>query len=140
MTSPLARRIASAAVLAPIAIAAALAGPPAYAVLVGVFAAAMGWEWARLCMDGRASSRIVGMAVAAMLGTVLAAAAHGPDAGIIVALAGGVILGITLRRSAGRALLAGAGMGYLAVATVAVLAIRGPAEASPWPTLWLFAV
>jgi phosphatidate cytidylyltransferase len=50
---PLQLRILSGLVLAPLAVAAVLAGTPAFAVLLAVAGLAMAWEWARICSAGR---------------------------------------------------------------------------------------
>ena len=140
VNSALGRRIASAAVLAPLAVAATIAGPPWFSLVVGLFAAAMGWEWARLCGGSKPDRSLVGVAIAIMMMVTLATEWLGPAAALLVALPGGLLVGVIQRRPSARAALAGAGMAYLAVAVAAVLAMRGEATTSALPVLWLFSV
>jgi phosphatidate cytidylyltransferase len=71
------RRLISSAILLPVAFGGAWLGGPFWAVLVGVFAMAMAWEWSRIVTSGQAVSGIFGIApggLAAMLAVALAIA------------------------------------------------------------------
>ena len=65
-------RVASALVLAPLALAIVYLGPPYFDVLVTVVAAVLAWEWSRLC--GRGELLRPGYLVIALAAAALAAA------------------------------------------------------------------
>ena len=64
---PLALRILSALVLAPVAVAAAWFGSPWLPILTAVAAAGMAWEWARLCRGGRLDGLLAVVPAVALL-------------------------------------------------------------------------
>ena len=68
----LALRVASALVLAPLALAVVYLGPPYFDVLVTIVAAVLAWEWARLCGHG-AMSRPGYLVIAVATATLVAA-------------------------------------------------------------------
>ncbi|WP_374445641.1 phosphatidate cytidylyltransferase [Stella sp.] len=139
MTRSLLLRILSAAVLIPLALAAAWAGGPWFAAVVGIFALGMAWEWGRICDPPHRTPLQAAAIVVAIAGAAAAAAAGWPVAGIAVAAAGAAAAGMLAGRGGtAPAWMAPAGTFYIALAVLAVLHIRGAADARP--TLWLFAV
>ena len=132
-------RILSAAVLAPLAIAAAWLGGPLLAAVTLVGTGLMGWEWGRLTDGGRFGARgglvaatdLVGVGVAILGAPVLA-------------------LGVLLAGSAARAawpgpernasLWAGIGALWIGVACVGLLWLAADPVAGHATILWLFAV
>ncbi len=68
-------RVGSALALAPLPIAAIWFGAPWLALLTAVAAAAMAWEWGRLCRGGREGAPAVAPAGIVLVGVVLAAVA-----------------------------------------------------------------
>ena len=91
LKSPLALRIVSALVMAPVAIAAVWFGGLSLVVLTSAAAAIMGWEWARLCRgevlrDGGAGviGIVCGIILIAVLGGIGAAMAVAPIGALAV--------------------------------------------------------
>jgi phosphatidate cytidylyltransferase len=131
-------RLASAAVLLPVALAAAWMGGWLFAALVALAAAGMGWEWARLS-GARAS-----LAKIAVIATALVAvgAAFGGAllAAMLVCLLGAAVVWATARATAAPSpLWTAAGTLWLSLPCVAMLWIRSDAEGR-WLVLWLFVV
>ena len=132
-------RVASAAVLAPVALGAAYLGGPVFIAAAGA-AGLLAWlEWRRLLgrpgWDGAGLAGIAGLAaVCALFATVGAAAAAAAAAAGTVAVAGAE-RGRLGDRAAG---LAGAGIVLFLV--VAALALRGDDAAGRATLFWLFAV
>ena len=89
--SPVALRILSALVMAPVAIAAAWFGSPWLGILTALAAAVMAWEWARLCCGGRLGGSGVVLILAAVAAAVAAALA-GTRIGIAVAVIGAAVV------------------------------------------------
>lgn len=58
------KRVASALILAPLALAAAIAGTPYWSALIALMAACMAWEWARIC-GGQTTSMASVVSIAA---------------------------------------------------------------------------
>ena len=132
-------RVASAAVLAPVALGAAYLGGPVFIAAAGA-AGLLAWlEWRRLLgrpgWDGAGLAGIAGLAaVCALFATVGAAAAAAAAAAGTVAVAGAE-RGRLGARVAG---LAGAGIVLFLVVTA--LALRGDDAAGRATLFWLFAV
>ncbi|MCC7271268.1 MAG: phosphatidate cytidylyltransferase [Alphaproteobacteria bacterium] len=139
MTRTLLLRIASALVLAPAAIAAAWAGGWAFAILVAVFAVGMAWEWSRLCSRGGPIERR-GAAIILTIAAATGAAAAGAFVPAMVALAAGTAVVVAVQQRTAAPWLPATGTAYIGLAMIAVLVLRGPAAAAPWPVFWLFAV
>lgn len=141
MSRSLLLRILSAALLIPVALAAAWAGGLWFAAVVGVFALGMAWEWGRICDPG---TRQPSLAVAILL-TIGAATVFGSASLLaqgLAAAAAGAGLSAVLARGFGRPVnwMAPVGALYIATAILAVLDIRGASGADARPTIWLFAV
>jgi phosphatidate cytidylyltransferase len=132
-------RILSAAVLAPLAIAAAWFGGPLLAVVTLLAATLMGWEWGRLTDRGRFAAR--GALVMATEVAGVGVAALGWPALALGVLAVGAIARVAWRGSDGNAdLWAGAGTLWIGVACVALLALDADSATGRSAVLWLFAV
>ena len=136
----IARRIASAAVLAPLALAAAYAGGLVFAALIAIFAFVMTWEWARVTNEGRFGGE--GVVLIAVVAAALAAGiVSGPVTGVIVAGVGAVAAAAVLRRmDAGHADWAAAGIPYVAVPALSLIWLRGETPNGFSIVVWLFAV
>lgn len=133
-------RVVSAAVLVPVALAAAYAGGFVFAALIAVFAVVMSWEWARLTAEGRFGGEgvVLVAVVAAALGGGLVA---GPVWGIVVAGAGAIAAAAVLRQmNADHPGWAAAGIPYVAVPALSLIWLRGETPAGFLVVLWLFAV
>lgn len=133
-------RVVSAAVLVPVALAAAYAGGFVFAALIAVFAVVMTWEWARLTAEGRFGGEgvVLVAVVAAALGGGLVA---GPVWGIVVAGAGAIAAATVLRQmNADHPGWAAAGIPYVAVPALSLIWLRGETPAGFLVVLWLFAV
>lgn len=123
-------RLLSAAILAPVALAAVWLGSPWFDILVAVAGAVMAWEWARICR-GRFGGSGVLMAVVAA-GAGLAAAAH-PGGGAAVVWVGCLLIA-AFSRSGWLAF----GTLYVGLPVVALVWLR---EAGGMATmLWLFLI
>lgn len=133
-------RVVSAAVLVPVALAAAYAGGFVFAALIAVFAVVMSWEWARLTAEGRFGGEgvVLVAVVAAALGGGLVA---GPVWGIVVAGAGAIAAAAVFRQmNADHPGWAAAGIPYVAVPALSLIWLRGETPAGFLVVLWLFAV
>jgi phosphatidate cytidylyltransferase len=139
MSRSLLLRILSAAILVPVAIGGAWAGGPWFSAVVGVFALGMAWEWGGICGRG-GRHRIQSLAIIATIAAATALGAAGWWlAAVAVAVAGSAIVVPATPARAGRiAWLAPAGTLYIALAVLAVLAIRAVGGLAPM--LWLFVV
>jgi phosphatidate cytidylyltransferase len=124
-------RLASAAVLAPITLAAIWLGGAAFAALVTAAAAAMGWEWATLtgCRWHAATVLVLANALACV-----ALASRAPFAAIVIAGAGAA-LAFLVAPPAPRA-WAALGGAAIALPSLAVLWLAG--ELGRLGLLWLF--
>ncbi|MGQ0664340.1 MAG: phosphatidate cytidylyltransferase [Pseudomonadota bacterium] len=133
----LAWRVASALILAAVAVAALSAGVMAFAALVAAGAAVLAWEWTRLCGVGR-----FGVAGAAQAATVVAVAGSAmigrPDvAAGLIGLGTAVVYAAARRGGFLRPAWVAAGTIYIGLPTVALLWLRGDAEAGRAMVLWL---
>jgi phosphatidate cytidylyltransferase len=134
-------RVASAALLGPLALAAVWAGGRWLLALVLLGAVAMGWEWARLA--GRGAFGPVGALVVA---TGLAATALlGAGAGLGLAClgaVGGAVLVFAGAAASGKAepLWAAAGSLWLSLGAVAFLALARLPDGGRGTTFWLLGV
>jgi phosphatidate cytidylyltransferase len=136
----LARRILSALVLAPAAVAAAWFGWPWLPLVVAVFGAGMVWEWARLCQAGRIGSA-GGALMAAVPAAVAAAALGRAGVGLGIAAAGAALAFTAARphRDGAPAWLA-LGALWIALPCVSFVWIAGKEAAGRDTVLWIFAV
>lgn len=131
-------RIASALVMAPLALAAIWAGPPFFSGLVALGAAGMGWEWARL--TGTSSKRGQGAIIATAVASVFAAALGAAAIGIAIALIGVVVVWrLAIATEARAPLWAALGTLWIALPGVAILWVDAAPQGRA-AVLWLFAV
>ncbi len=89
-------RIASAAVLAPAALAIAYVGAPAFEIALAGIAGVLSWEWTRLCGSRRPSiltALLAAIAVASMLAVAIGMARYVPFIVLIGAAAAGIAEG-----------------------------------------------
>jgi len=131
-------RIASALVMAPVALAAVWFGPPYLSLLVVLAGAGMGWEWARLCTHrrfGGDGALILGAIVAA----VAVAAAGAPTGGLALAPLGAAVVG-TLGRWRGEAVLAACGILWIALPCIALVWLAQDRESGRATVLWVLAI
>jgi phosphatidate cytidylyltransferase len=150
------KRILSAAVLLPLVIAAILLGHPYFTLLVAGFAGIMAWEWTAVAAhEGRGAPAspapmptapgwrsiaflAVVTAVAAVLNTGFEGSAMRIAGGIIGgAVLTGIAAVITCRRRAGWFV---AGVPYVALPAVALVAIRAEPEVGRDALVWIIAL
>lgn len=130
-------RLASALVLAPLALAAAWLGPPYLSGLVLVAAAGMGWEWQRLATP---HSRGVGLLILAAILVPLALMLGGASrVALLLAVLGAGAVWAGAGRRGKAALWAALGTLWIALACLAFLSIaEGPSGRGA--VFWLFAI
>lgn len=134
-------RIASAAVLAPVAIAAIWMGSPWFDLMVIATATALAWEWARLCRYGRFGRRDC-LFVSVVAGVVLLAAVGVPipiTLLLAIALAGAWLIG-GLAAGAEAPGWRSAGLLLIALGGIALLTIRSDDAQGLHATIWVFLV
>jgi phosphatidate cytidylyltransferase len=131
-------RIASALVMAPVALAAAWFGTPFFPLLVTLGAAGMGLEWARLSGADAAPAQgaIIATALAAVAATIAGAAAIGLVIAVLGAVAVWFVAAVTKARAPVWAAL---GTLWLVLPCVAILWVEAGAPGRA-AILWLFAV
>ncbi|HEY4774766.1 MAG TPA: phosphatidate cytidylyltransferase [Xanthobacteraceae bacterium] len=129
-------RIASAAVLAPAAIAVAWVGGIVFVLFWTIAAAGIFWEWTSLVATARRLILALGFATLAIMAALTAAGWH---AAALLVLAAGV-LGVGLCAQARTRLWAVAGLLYAAIALSAPTALRSDANSGFLALLFLFAV
>ena len=136
----IAPRVVSAAVLAPLALAATYAGGVVFAALIVVFAFIMIWEWARLTNEGRFGGE--GVVLVAVVAAALAAGTVSrPITGVMIAGAGAIGAAAALRRmDAGHADWAAAGIPYVSVPALSLIWLRAEAANGFFVVVWLFGV
>jgi len=133
-------RILSALALAPLPIAAIWFGGPFLTALTVAAAIVMAWEWARLCGGGTAGVAapvlIVAIAVA-----VVAASLWGIGAGVLLALAGTLVVWqIAQHHRAVAPLWLAAGSLWVALPCIILLWLVQSGNASRGTLFWVFAV
>ncbi len=138
--SALRTRVVSALILAPMALAAAYFGRPAWDGVVAVMGALMAWEWARLCTGGHLSR--AGAVSTAITPVVIAVAAL---AGVIPALVivgvGVVLIGVGASLEAARGpLWLAAGVAYVSVPCLAMAWLRAMPGDGRATLLWVLAL
>jgi phosphatidate cytidylyltransferase len=126
-------RVASAVVLAPVALAAAWLGPPLLSLLVACAAAGMAWEWTRLCRGGR-SDKGDWLVIFLIVASVVTAAFGAAAAGVVIGLVGSAVAA-ALNRDV--AMLAGGGVLWISLPCIALLWLAAdPAVGRP-TVLWI---
>jgi phosphatidate cytidylyltransferase len=137
--SPLALRVASALIMAPVALAAVWLGPPSLSALVLVVAGGMGWEWARLCLRGGfgpIGALIVATDVFAVAVLVFGA---GPVMAGAVAFAGSAgVMALSAATRAAEPSWAAAGTLWVALGAASFLSLA--IDSGRGAALWLLAV
>jgi phosphatidate cytidylyltransferase len=134
------RRVASALVLAPIAVAGAWFGWPWLPLLTALAAAGMAWEWARLCRAGRIGASGL-LLIGVVLAAVAAAAAGAVGPAVAASLAGAALVLWTGRREhGGDAPFLALGTLWVALPCILFLWLAWPGEAGRRTVLWIFAV
>ncbi|MFO1059592.1 MAG: phosphatidate cytidylyltransferase [Dongiaceae bacterium] len=128
------KRIISALVLIPLALAGAGLGAGYFAALVALFGAAMAWEWVRVCNRGTFPPGGV-VAVLAVPAAVLALHLSAGAAALAL-LAGGAVLAGLAGLPGRRALWHGLGVLYVGLPCLALLWIRDDPESGLPTLLW----
>ena len=137
-SSSLKLRIASALVMAPLALAATWAGPPFFPMLVGLGAAGMGWEWARL--TGISAKWGQGAIIATAVACAFAAALGTAAVGIAIAVIGAfVVWRVAIAIGAPAPRWAALGTLWIALPGVAIIWVDAAPQGRA-AVLWLFAV
>jgi phosphatidate cytidylyltransferase len=122
--SPLRQRLASALVLAPVALGAAFLGRPVWDILIAVAGACMAWEWGRLCGHGRLSHAAVATVAVAPMAVIVGAIWGMPSALLILAVAVPVTAAAAMvERTASPAWLA-LGVAYVGLPCLTLIWIR----------------
>ncbi len=136
---PLAKRIASAALLAPATIAAVYAGGAVFAAVVAFAAIVMVFEWARMVEGRDFSPTFYALAVGGAAAFAAAAAGAFPLA-YGFCLLGAVGAGFASLRGAKRFLWAAFGGAYILAPSVALMWLRSAVENGAALTLMLFLI
>jgi phosphatidate cytidylyltransferase len=129
-------RVASAVVLAPVALFAAWFGPPLLSVLVAFAAAGMAWEWTRLCHDGR-SDRSDWLVIGIVVASVVAAAFGTAMIGIGIAF---IASGMAALLNRTRASLAAGGVLWISLPCIALLWLASDPSIGRPTVLWILAL
>jgi phosphatidate cytidylyltransferase len=130
-------RVLSALVLAPLPIIAIWLGGPFLPILTVAAAIVMAWEWGRLCGGGTGGPVLIGVVAVA----VIAASLEGIWAGILLALAGAVLVWrIASRDLADAPLWLAAGTLWVALPCVILLWLVQSGSAGRGTLFWVFAV
>jgi phosphatidate cytidylyltransferase len=132
-------RILSAAVLAPLAIAAAWFGGALLALMALLAAGLMGWEWGRLTERGRFGAPGV-LVVATEVASVLAAALGSPAAALGLLVLGALARLLWPGAEGNANLWAGIGTFWIGAGCVGLLWLGADPATAPATLLWLFAV
>ena len=154
--SNLQKRILSAAVLLPVAVAAIMFGHPYFSVLVAVFAGLMAWEWTRVAAHVRTPAQtspipiptapgwpiLMAASVATAIGAVGLTAIEGLSSHVWIVLLVGVVatIAIGLAASRQRAIWFVTGVVYVTVPAVALVAVRADPIAGRDAVVWIIAL
>ena len=134
------KRVVSALVLAPVALAAIWFGSPWLSVLAVAAAAVMGWEWGRLCQAG-AWGKSGAVLSTVVVVAVLAGAVGAVTAAIAGAVIGAVVVYVLARQwRDGDAAWLAFGTVWVAVPCTLLLWLARPEHGGRATLLWLFAV
>lgn len=139
LPSALRLRVASGVVMVAIALIGLFSGREAFEIMLALGGAVLAWEWTRLVGAGRFGS--TGMAVAgASLAAGAAAAVAQPGIGLLLCLAGAVVV-FVFARTGGRdhPKWLAAGPIYIGVPIVSLIWLRGDGTAGLETILWLMA-
>ncbi len=131
-------RLASALVLAALALAATIASPWSFLVLIVVSGVIVAWEWGRL-VRGEGFDRLAIVEAASVAAVALLLTLGRPDiAALAFLVAAGAI--VVLSRSSGRLIWSLGGLVYAALPAAALVFLRGDAALGAVAVLYLFAV
>lgn len=136
----LSRRVLSALILAPLAIAAAWFGWPWLPIATALAGGGMAWEWARLCNKGRVRGSGALLIGVVLVATAVASAAHTGAALALSALAAAVIFLHARREGGGDARWLALGAPWLAIPCVLLLWLARTEASGRVTVLWIFAV
>jgi phosphatidate cytidylyltransferase len=133
-------RVASALVLAPLALAAVWYGRPFFNIMVAGGAALLAFEWTRLCGHGRFGPAGWGLA-AGLVATVAAASLgfYGAAFALVGAASIGAALAVVAVGSEGRGWMFAGGL-YLGLPCLAMIWLRDAGSSGRDLVLWLFLV
>jgi phosphatidate cytidylyltransferase len=133
-------RVVSAAVLAPVPLAAIWFGEPWLAVLAALAGGVMAWEWGRLC-QGRAWSGSGELVIGIVVAAVVAGASGGVVDGVaVVAVGAALVWMLAVGRREEEPVWLAFGTIWIAVPCVLLLWLARPHNAGRATVLWLFAV
>jgi phosphatidate cytidylyltransferase len=133
-------RVLSALVLAPVPILAIWFGGPLLAILTVVAAVLMAWEWGRLCGGGNAGAAAPAL-IAAVAIAVVAASLWGIGVGVLLTLAGALIVWqLALHYHATAPLWLAAGSLWVALPCTILLWLAQSGNAGRGTLFWVFAV
>jgi phosphatidate cytidylyltransferase len=147
--SALRSRLLSAAVLLPLAVAAAWLGSPYWEILVGVFAVVMAWEWAGMCAKRQspAGTMILGLSPAGALSmlavaiTVAVAASRRTELAVVLLLLGAALSAAAgMRVAEGRGVWYGLGTLYIGLPSIAIIWLRARPELGLATLVWILAL
>lgn len=132
--SGLKKRIISASVMTPVAVAAVWFGSPYFELLIFVFSVGMMWEWTRMCVPNHVQSISVVCAVA--LGVSMLLLATGEYRFVALSI---VVAAITAALRPGKnRILAAFGIVYISVAAIAAQWLRVTHDDGLLMIMWLF--
>lgn len=133
-------RVISACVMAAVVLVALGSGPVVFAILTGLSAAVLAWEWTRLCGGGRFGWTGFVQAVA-VVGVVAAATISGPAVGVSLVIAG-IVGDYVAARISGRRhpRWIAAGTAYIGLPGIALIWLRDFDPAGQALILWLFVI
>ncbi len=132
-------RIISAAVLAPLAVAATCIGGPIFAGLVAFLCVLMAFEWSRMIERAEATPVFYALSLGGAAAMILAAAEQ-YEIAYLVCSASGVAAAIVSRRGSGSCRWAAFGALYILVPSVALVWLRESAQSGQGLVLLLFAI
>jgi len=137
--SALRTRVVSALILAPVALAAAYFGRPAWDGVVAVMGAFMAWEWARLCGGRLSRAGAVSIAIAPVV--IAVAAFAGVIPALVIVGVGVVLIGVGASLEAARGpLWLAAGVAYVAMPCLAMAWLRAMPGEGRATLLWVLAL
>jgi phosphatidate cytidylyltransferase len=134
--SELGKRIASAIVMAALAVGAVALGGWPFGLFWSAAAVGVFWEWSAMAASGAVAVRVAG--IAALIAAALAAGAGQIYPASIALVAGALAVAAACPR--GRRGWGAAGVGYAGVLLIAPIVLRGDRELGLFAILFLFAV
>lgn len=134
------KRAISALILAPLALAAAIAGMPLWNALIALMGTCMAWEWARICGGQILSKAAVVSIVVAPIGIAVGMIWGVPAALILLAIAALTVLAIARREGVPAPVWLAMGVGYVGLPCLALEWIRVIPEYGLKTLLWVLAL